>query len=81
MDKQKHYAIYWLDSHQKMGVRQGTWGNKGAEKRKGERKREIQGERKLMDCKQELLRFRWIYIMTQNGQTCPSAHNTGMWEV
>jgi hypothetical protein len=37
-------------------------------------------ERKLMDCKQKLLKVRWIYIMTQNGQSCPQAHHKCMRE-
>jgi hypothetical protein len=44
VDKQKHYAIYWLDPHQNMGVRQQTGGNKGAKIIKG-RERERQTER------------------------------------
>jgi hypothetical protein len=40
VDKQKHYAIYGLDPHQNMGMRQGTWENKGAKKGGGGRERE-----------------------------------------
>lgn len=49
MDKQKHYAIYWLDPHQNMGVRQWTWSNRGKEKEGGKRERERDTERKESD--------------------------------
>lgn len=46
MEKEKHHAIYWLDSHQNMGVRQWTWDNKGAKKRKaGGEERDRQTDR------------------------------------
>ena len=64
-----HTKIWEWDDGHGATRRQRKWG--------GDRQR----ERKLMDCKQELLRFSWIYIMTQNGQSCPQAHHKGMWEV